>query len=70
VLGRLKLREREVSIAKAGGAIGRSQFFDAAIDEELGRVAPPARVVTLQVKPALAAAKLAIRAGRRKAHAG
>jgi len=70
ILGRLKLREREVSIAKAGGAIGRSQFFDAAINEELGRVAPRARVLTLQVKPALAAAKLAIRAGRRKAHAG
>lgn len=70
VLGRLNMREREVPIAKAGGAIGRSRFFDAAIDAELARVAPLARVVTLQVKPAVAAAKLAIRLGRRKAHAG
>jgi N-acetylglucosamine kinase-like BadF-type ATPase len=70
VLQRLQMLEREIPIAKAGGAIGRSQFFDAAIDVGLGRVAPRARIVTLQVKPAEAAAKLAIRLGRRKAHAG
>jgi N-acetylglucosamine kinase-like BadF-type ATPase len=34
------------------------------------RVAPRARVVSLQEKPAEAAAQLAIRLGRRKAHAG
>ena len=70
VLERLHMLEWEVPIAKAGGAIGRSQFFDAAIDASLRHMAPRANVVTLQVRPAEAAAKLATRLGRRKAHAG
>jgi N-acetylglucosamine kinase-like BadF-type ATPase len=70
VLVKLKMKGREVPIAKAGGTIGQSKFFDAAIDAGLKQVAPHARIVTLQVKPAEAAAKLAIRLGRRKAHAG
>ncbi len=64
------MADREVPIAKAGGALGRSKFFDAAIEAGLARVAPRARVVGLQEKPAEAAAQLAIRLGRRKAHAG
>src|SRR6201987_6113799 len=70
VLSRLKLNDREVPIAKAGGAVGRSRFFDAAIDEGLNRIAPRARLISLAMKPAEAAAQLAIRSGRRKAHAG
>jgi N-acetylglucosamine kinase-like BadF-type ATPase len=70
VLERLNMRNRAVPIAKAGGTIGRSKFFDAAIDAGLERVAPRAHIVTLQEKPAEAAAKLAIRLGRRKAHGG
>jgi N-acetylglucosamine kinase-like BadF-type ATPase len=70
VLSRLDLNNREVPIAKAGGAVGRSRFFDAAIDEGLNRVAPRARLIQLATKPAEAAAQLAIRLGRRKAHAG
>jgi len=70
VLKKLKMDEREVPVAKAGGALGRSKFFDAAIDSGLERVAPRARVFSLQEKPAEAAAQLAIRLGRRKAHAG
>jgi N-acetylglucosamine kinase-like BadF-type ATPase len=70
VLKKLKMADREVPVAKAGGALGRSKFFDAAIDAGLARVAPRARVVTLQEKPAEAAAQLAIRLARRKAHAG
>jgi N-acetylglucosamine kinase-like BadF-type ATPase len=70
VLKKLKMADREVPVAKAGGALGRSKFFDAAIDAGLERVAPRARVVNLQEKPAEAAAQLAIRLGRRKAHAG
>ena len=70
VLKKLKMADREVTIAKAGGALGRSKFFDDAIDAGLARVAPRAQVVTLQVKPAEAAAQLAIKLGRRKAHAG
>jgi N-acetylglucosamine kinase-like BadF-type ATPase len=69
VLKKLKMANREVPVAKAGGALGRSKFFDAAIDAGLERVAPRARVVRLQEKPAEAAAQLAIRLGRRTAHA-
>jgi N-acetylglucosamine kinase-like BadF-type ATPase len=70
VLSRLKLNDREIPIAKAGGAVGRSRFFDAAIDGGLNHVAPRARLISLAMKPAEAAAQLAIRSGRRKAHAG
>ena len=70
VIEKLSMQGREVSIAKAGGTIGRSKFFDAAIDERLHQIAPHAHVVALQMKPAEAAAKMAIGLGKRKAHAG
>jgi hypothetical protein len=70
ILKKLKMENRPVPVAKAGGALGRSKFFDAAIDAGLERVAPRARVVSLQEKPREAAARLAIRLGRQKAHAG
>ena len=70
VLARLKMTDREIPIAKAGGTVGRSEFFDTAIDEGLRRVAPRARLIGLETKPAEAAAQLALRLGRRKAHAG
>jgi N-acetylglucosamine kinase-like BadF-type ATPase len=70
VLKKLNMLDRDVPVAKSGGALGRSKFFDAAIDSGLEQVAPHARVVTLELKPAEAAARLAIRLGHRKAHAG
>jgi N-acetylglucosamine kinase-like BadF-type ATPase len=70
VLVRLDMLDREVPIAKCGGALGRSTFFDTEIDRGLTRVVPRARIVSLQEKPAVSAARLAIRLGRRKAHAG
>lgn len=70
VLKKLDLTDRQIPIAKAGGALGRSKFFDEAIDAGLARIAPRAHVSTLRVKPAEAAAQLATRLGRRKAHAG
>lgn len=70
VIEKLGMQDREISIAKAGGANGRSKFFDAAIDQRLHELAPNARVVALQMKPAEAAAKMAIGLGKRKAHAG
>jgi len=70
VLSRLKMVDREIPIAKAGGTVGRSKYFDAAIDDGLRRVAPRARLVGLTMKPAEAAAQLAIRSGRHKAQAG
>ena len=70
VIEKLGMQNREVPIAKAGGTLGRSKFFDAAIEQGLHRVAPRARIISLQMKPAEAAAKIAIRLGKRKAHAG
>ncbi|MGA8145474.1 MAG: BadF/BadG/BcrA/BcrD ATPase family protein [Candidatus Acidiferrales bacterium] len=70
VMARLKMTDREVPIAKAGGTVGRSKFFDAAIDEELKRQAPRGRMIALEMKPAEAAAQLAIRLAQRTAHAG
>jgi N-acetylglucosamine kinase-like BadF-type ATPase len=70
VIEKLGMQDHEISIAKAGGANGRSKFFDAEIDARLHELAPSARVVPLQMKPAEAAAKMAIGLGKRKAHAG
>src|SRR5579863_9823021 len=70
VIEKLSLQDRDIAIAKAGGTIGRSKFFDAAIDERLHELAPHAQVVALQMKPAEAAAKMAIGLGKRQAHAG
>src|ERR1700730_18616556 len=63
VIEKLAMQDREISIAKPGGTIGRSKFFDAAIDARLHDLAPHARVVALQMKPAEAAAKMAINLG-------
>src|SRR5271156_2498836 len=70
VIEKLGMQNREVPVAKAGGTLGRSKFFDEAIEAGLHRVAPRARIISLQMKPAEAAAKIAIRLGKRKAHAG
>lgn len=69
VIEQLHLQDHEMPIAKAGGTVGRSKFFDAAIDAELKRIAPRAHVIPLPMKPAEAAARMAIRLGKRKAHA-
>lgn len=64
------MKDREVPISKAGGTVGRSKFFDAAIDAALLRVAPHARIAALEIKPAEAAARRALRNGTAKSHAG
>jgi hypothetical protein len=64
----LKFEERAIPIAKAGGTTGRSKFFDAAIDSELHKVAPHAQIIPLPMKPAEAAARMAIKLGKRKGH--
>jgi N-acetylglucosamine kinase-like BadF-type ATPase len=70
VLQKLDMQDREVPVAITGGTVGRSKFFDAAIESCLAKFAPRASLVPLHVKPAEAAAKMAIRLGKRKAHAG
>ena len=70
VLQKLDMQDCEVPVAITGGTVGRSKFFDAAIESCLAKVAPRASLVPLHVKPAEAAARMAIRLGKRKAHAG
>ncbi len=59
VAERLHLRESEFLLAKIGGTVGRSRFFDAQMDAALKQVVPRAQVGKLRVSPAEAAALLA-----------
>jgi len=56
VADRLHLCEKEFLLAKIGGTIGRSRFFDAQIDAALKQVAPSAKIGKLRISPAEAAA--------------
>jgi len=66
VIRKLDMQDRDIVLAKSGGTIGRSKFFDAAIDADLARFAPRAKIVGLQMKPAQAAARMAISLGKRQ----
>jgi N-acetylglucosamine kinase-like BadF-type ATPase len=57
---RLRLRETSFPLAKTGGMIGRSQFFDAELDSRLNQAAPQAKIGSLPISPAEAAARLAL----------
>ena len=59
VADRLHLRESEFLLAKIGGTIGRSQFFDAQVDSALKHVVPGAEIGKLRISPAEAAALVA-----------
>ena len=58
--GSLNLLEQPFHLAKTGGTIGRSRFFDRAIDRELRSKLPNAVMNPLQVQPAEIAAWLAL----------
>ena len=60
---------KEIHIAKVGGVYGRSKFFDAAIETEVAKVLPAARLVPLKSSPAEAAVQMAIRSGHAKGNA-
>src|SRR5258707_14371594 len=49
VADRLHLREKEFLLAKIGGTIGRSRFFDAQIDATLKQVVPSAKIGKLRI---------------------
>lgn len=68
VLARLGMDTREVPVALSGGTLGRSKFFDAAIEDSLRRVAPSAKVFQLQTKPAEAAARRAVLREKQRAN--
>ena len=53
------LEGENVAIAKTGGTVGRSAFYDAQVDEALKRAVPNAKIGELQMSPAEAAARAA-----------
>jgi N-acetylglucosamine kinase-like BadF-type ATPase len=62
-------RDFEFRIAKLGGAHGRSEYFDAAVNEELARVLPRFKLVELSMSPAEAALGIAVRVSRANGNA-
>lgn len=55
----LQLGEKEFLLAKIGGTVGRSAYFDAQIEAGLQMVAPKATIGKLRISPAEAAALMA-----------
>jgi len=53
------LTGENLAIAKTGGTVGRSAFYDARVDEALKRAVPHAKIGELQMSPAEAAARAA-----------
>ena len=53
------LGRENVAIAKMGGTVGRSTFYDAQVDEALKRTVPNAKIGKLHMSPAEAAARAA-----------
>jgi N-acetylglucosamine kinase-like BadF-type ATPase len=65
----LSMREREISIAQVGGVYGRSKFFDSAIAAELKKTLPRASLAAVEISPAEAAVRMAIRLSHAKGNA-
>jgi len=59
VADRLRLRDGEFLLAKIGGTVRRSNFFDAQVDAALKQVVPSAQIGNLRISPAEAAALVA-----------
>jgi N-acetylglucosamine kinase len=60
LIERLHLRDSAFHIAKTGGLITASKFFDAQLDLQLKKIAPRATIGLLPLTPAEAAARLAL----------
>ena len=60
LVDRLNLRDSAIYIAKTGGMVSASKFFDAQLDAELKKIAPRATIGLLPIPPAEAAARLAL----------
>jgi N-acetylglucosamine kinase-like BadF-type ATPase len=69
VAGDLGWTERPSDIAKWGGVYGHSKFFDAAIEKEVTKVLPHARLIGIDISPAEAAVRMAARELRTKGNA-
>lgn len=61
--------DRTFDIAKSGGVYGHSKFFDAAIEAETIKLIPRARLIGVDVSPAEAAVRMAVREVRAKGNA-
>lgn len=61
--------DRTFDIAKSGGVYGRSKFFDAAIEMEIAKLLPRARLIGIDVSPAEAAVRMAVREVRARGNA-
>jgi glucosamine kinase len=59
VAGSLEWRGREIPVARVGGMLGRSKYFDTAVEAELKRLVPFARLVQAEISPAAAAVQMA-----------
>lgn len=59
VIDSLDLNDHFFTVAKSGGVFGHSVHLDAALDQELARIAPSAHLDSLRISPARAAAELA-----------
>jgi N-acetylglucosamine kinase len=59
VIDSLGLADQSFTVSKSGGVFGRSAHLDAALDQELTRIAPNAHIGSLRISPASAAAELA-----------
>ena len=69
VADRMGWHDREIAIAKVGGVYGRSKYFDGAIEMQIAAILPQARLTSLKMSPAEAAAGVAFRMFRAKGHA-
>ena len=62
----LQLTAADLSLGKTGGTVGRSRFFDQAVDQELRRKIPQIKISTLSVEPAEVAAWMALQLFNKK----
>jgi glucosamine kinase len=69
VADELGWHDRETPVAKVGGMFGRSKYFDAAIEAEMKMAVPRARLLSLEISPAEAAVRMAIRSARSRGNA-
>lgn len=69
VAKKLDWSDREIPVAQVGGVYGRSKFFDSAIGAELKKLLPRMRLAALEIPPAEAAVRIAIRLSRAQGNA-
>jgi glucosamine kinase len=65
----LAWRDSDIPIARIGGVYGRSKYFDSAIETELKKLMPQARLAKVKISPAEAAVRMAIRVSQAKGNA-